>query len=302
MTTATDAHRPIVAPEGVELRRRSVELPERSTGTTVSLLEGRPVDGDGGQTAVVPLHGGGVDAATFSWRHVLPALAAKRRVLAVDLPGHGHTDRVPGVAGTADYVDVVAAFLDAVDVRGPSLVGVSMGGAIAIGVALDRPDRVDGPVAIDSYGLGGAAPGGRLAYLFVRLPLLSAATRTLSARSPAASRLALRAVTHPENRSPELFADFRRCLDRSDAGATFRAFQRAEVGPTGLRTNYLDRLPDLAVPTLFLHGETDPVVPDEWAVRAAGWSRTPGSGCRRTVDTCPLANARRRRSTPSRAI
>lgn len=42
---------------------------------------------------VVLLHGCGIDAATVSYRYLLPELAADHRVHAIDLPGHGLSDK-----------------------------------------------------------------------------------------------------------------------------------------------------------------------------------------------------------------
>jgi pimeloyl-ACP methyl ester carboxylesterase len=47
-----------------------------------------------------------------------------------------------------------------------------------------------------------------------------------------------------------------------------RSWQESEIRWEGLRTNYVDRLPTLAVPTLILHGEADKYVPVSWARRA----------------------------------
>jgi pimeloyl-ACP methyl ester carboxylesterase len=217
----------------------------------------------------VLVHGGGVDAAAFSWKHLLPALASDYRVYAPDLPGYGASERVPGVATTADYVPILEGFLATVGAERPAVVGISMGGGIGLGFALGHPGRVSGLVLIDSYGLGGAVPGGRLGYWFVRLPFVTGATWALLRRSRRLTRLSVRAVAHPDNVTDELVEDVHRLVARPGAGRTFHEFQLAEVGPRGLRTNYLDRLPELAVPTLLIHGETDPLVPSAWAVRAA---------------------------------
>ena len=86
---------------------------------------------------LVFLHGIGLDAATVSWRHALPALAEERTVYAPDLPGHGDSDKPDRAYTTGYYLSVVEAFLDAVDVTEPAIAGLSMGGALALGHALD---------------------------------------------------------------------------------------------------------------------------------------------------------------------
>ncbi|WP_148417036.1 alpha/beta fold hydrolase, partial [Haloferax sp. KTX1] len=62
---------------------------------------------------LVFLHGIGLDAATVSWRHALPALAPERTVYALDLPGHGDSDK-PDRAYTTDYyLETLSEFIDA---------------------------------------------------------------------------------------------------------------------------------------------------------------------------------------------
>jgi pimeloyl-ACP methyl ester carboxylesterase len=75
-------------------------------------------------------------------------------------------------------------------------------------------------------------------------------------------------VGDPAAVTEDLVDDVSRAARRPGAGRAFRAFQRAEIGPHGLVTNSVDRLPDLSVPTLVAHGEADPLVPVAWAVRA----------------------------------
>ena len=216
---------------------------------------------------VVLLHGGGVDAAAVSWRHVLPSLAAERTVYAPDWPGYGESDAPAETPTVAYYVDVLDDLFDELAVDEAVLVGVSMGGGIALGTALDRPERVSRLALVDSYGLGGTIPAARLAAWFSN-SRLSPLVWKLIRRRPRLAASFTRAMVHRPNMTPALAADVVREAGRPTAGEAWRAFQREEVRRSGLRTNYLDRLPDLPVPTLVVHGERDPLIPVEWAVRA----------------------------------
>lgn len=90
--------------------------------------------------AVVLLHGGAQNAHTYD----TVALSLRRPILAVDLPGHGHSDAAPG--GMGDVVgharDVVEA-LRALGIERVPLVGMSLGGLVALRVAATAPDVVD---------------------------------------------------------------------------------------------------------------------------------------------------------------
>ena len=91
---------------------------------------------------VVCLHGLGATKASF-----LPTVAAlgdQWRVIAVDLPGFGESDKPLGAAYDAPYfAGAVAALLDELGIDRVHLVGNSMGGRVAIEVALLYPKRVD---------------------------------------------------------------------------------------------------------------------------------------------------------------
>jgi pimeloyl-ACP methyl ester carboxylesterase len=51
-------------------------------------------------------------------------------------------------------------------------------------------------------------------------------------------------------------------------GSTLLEWQRREITWNGLRTNYVDRLSEIAIPTLILHGEDDRLLPVAIAERA----------------------------------
>ena len=59
-----------------------------------------------------------------------------------------------------------------------------------------------------------------------------------------------------------------RLLEDPKVGRAWSSFQKNEVGWSGLRTDFSDRLGALKVPTLLLHGANDPTVPLAWARRA----------------------------------
>lgn len=223
------------------------------------------VAGDG--PPVVLVHGGGMDSAAVSWRETIPALAPDHTVYAPDLPGYGGSDDPEGTPTPDYYADVLARFLDALGLAAVDLGGVSLGGAVSLGLALERPGRVRRLVLVDSYGLGGRVPGGAVVAALTQAPYLLEATWALLARSRRLTWLVLRGTVHPANLGPAL-VDEVYDLIRSRRTRSFVDFQRAEVRAGGLRTNYVDRLPDLAVPTLLVHGEDDRFVPAAWAVRA----------------------------------
>jgi pimeloyl-ACP methyl ester carboxylesterase len=92
--------------------------------------------------ALLLLHGAG--GSHLAWPGALRRLAG-RRVLALDLPGHGRSDP-PGCRTMAHYAATVSAFIAAVGAPEIVLAGHSMGGAITLTVALRPPAALRGLV------------------------------------------------------------------------------------------------------------------------------------------------------------
>lgn len=248
--------------DGLAAEERSAEI----RGVSVRYLVAGPEDGQ----PVVLLHGGGMDAAAVSWRETVPRLADECRVYALDLPGYGESGPVPAsVTPHVDYyVEVLSAFLAAAEITDATLVGLSKGGAVALGTTLASAARVSGLVLVASYGLGPSVPAGLPGLLYVRTPLALSASWWLLGQSRTATRIALEWVTH-DAVDPGLLEDAWREVRRPNAGDGFRRFQRAEIRPSGPRTNYRSDLESLSVPTLFVHGEADPLVPPSHSETAA---------------------------------
>ncbi|WP_225800287.1 alpha/beta fold hydrolase [Streptomyces sp. NK15101] len=93
--------------------------------------------------AVVFVHGLGAASAVYHAHIAARPELAGRRVLFVDLPGHGISDRpVDFDYSLEGHADALAAALDAAQVRGGVIAGHSMGGSVAIVLAHRRPDLV----------------------------------------------------------------------------------------------------------------------------------------------------------------
>ncbi len=106
----------------------------------------RYVDHGGDGPTIVLVHGLGGSAV--NWLSVAPGLAACGRVVAVDLPGFGRSER--GARGSSLPVlgDALARFVDAVSDAPVHLVGNSMGGALSLLEAHARPERVRSAVLV----------------------------------------------------------------------------------------------------------------------------------------------------------
>jgi pimeloyl-ACP methyl ester carboxylesterase len=218
---------------------------------------------------VVLLHGGGIDSASFTYVHLIAPLGDGRRVFAPDWPGYGRSDKPDLDYTMGFYVDSLGHLIDALDLGKASIVGISMGGGAALGFALRSPQRVEKLVLVDSYGLGGEVPWGRLGYLLVRAPLIHTLTYALLRRSRAMVRWSLYGLVHDRRTVTEgMIGKTARLLEDPKAGRAWSSFQKSEVGWGGLRTDFSERLGALSIPTLLIHGAQDRAVPVEWARRA----------------------------------
>jgi pimeloyl-ACP methyl ester carboxylesterase len=122
-----------IFPAGLaEIRVRSVTL---SDGLSLRVAE----SGDASAPVVLLLHGWG--ASMYMWRAwFAPLAAAGRRVVAVDLPGHGVSDKPtdPGRYTLASLVGALRELIELCAMGAPDIVAQSMGGTMALELAVRR--------------------------------------------------------------------------------------------------------------------------------------------------------------------
>jgi len=99
------------------------------------------VHGDGPGTPLVLLHGSFMTNDT-TWSGMLPSLSKSRKVIAIELRGHGHSSDSAEPFTFPAMADDVAAVLGQLDVKRADVLGYSMGGTVAAGVALRHPELV----------------------------------------------------------------------------------------------------------------------------------------------------------------
>ena len=104
--------------------------------------------GDATAAGVVLVHGGAAHARW--WDHLAPFLAAHQHVVAVDLSGHGDSDRRERYHPELWADEVMAVARDAGIDGPPVLVGHSMGGFVSIVAAARHGDELAGAIIVDS--------------------------------------------------------------------------------------------------------------------------------------------------------
>ncbi|WP_261989963.1 alpha/beta fold hydrolase [Hymenobacter puniceus] len=93
----------------------------------------------------------GLGGSWRSWNTVLAALVAERDVIAVDLPGHGETPKLPGENSISSFADALTSFLTQHDLLGIDVVGSSMGARLVLELAR-RGGVVGAVVSLDPGG------------------------------------------------------------------------------------------------------------------------------------------------------
>lgn len=138
----------------------------KTKGAEITVPNGRILDLRGGDVQVVE-HGPRTGApivlihcftcAIDWWDRILPLLERDHRVVAVDLLGHGGSEK-PGSGYTPqNQAEVVAEALERLDVKGATVVGHSLGGSVGVALTEGSPEIVERMVIVDmppdrSYG------------------------------------------------------------------------------------------------------------------------------------------------------
>jgi pimeloyl-ACP methyl ester carboxylesterase len=98
---------------------------------------------------VVLLHGS-LMTITNNWEDMIAALSKTRKVIAVEMQGHGRTRDIERDFGYEHLADDIAALVDYLEVGNADLIGYSMGGGVAMQVAIRHPDTVRKVVSISA--------------------------------------------------------------------------------------------------------------------------------------------------------
>lgn len=206
-----------------------------------------------GGSPVVLVHGFG--ASSFSWRHVMPALAEHHPVVAVDLFGFGLTSRPrekSSYSRTAQ-VELLSELLDRLGWDSAHFVGHSYGGGLVMSLAHTEPAKVRSLVLVGStspeYGDTRRKP-------FVVRPVASVFVRTLL-RPGFVRRSLTRSFYDDEAVTDELVTSY---LERVRIEGAVRAYAGL-TGPAPRDARFADlSYEEIAQPTLLVWGSDDVLI------------------------------------------
>jgi pimeloyl-ACP methyl ester carboxylesterase len=235
------------------LARHTIEL---SDGHTVGIA----VAGHG--IPLVVVHG--FSAEGFLYAQTLSRLVSMGfKVIAVDTAGHGGTQGLPADGQTLlNYSELLGRILDEMGIRRYVLAGHSMGGRIVTQLAAERPDQTMAVLLIDAI-VGDTWD--KMVYMFrIAPPLMGLIAGALAVDT---------ATVVPFFRDPAQAAKFIRLLTPTVAGHVVRPWRL--IGPmvSILRSRSsryaLNRIAEMQVPVVAIHGEWDVPVPIRTAREAA---------------------------------
>ncbi|RMH76194.1 MAG: alpha/beta fold hydrolase [Actinomyces sp.] len=132
-----------------------------------------------------------------SWLPLVPRLAARARLVLVDLRGHGRSGRSPGRYRARDHVDDLVAVLDELVPSTAVLVGHSLAGLLVPAVARRRPRRVAHLVLVDPACFFASLAGARRATYLADFDRLESAQRRWRAQGADPAAVADEIATWP---------------------------------------------------------------------------------------------------------
>ena len=198
----------------------------------------------------------GFSSSTFSWKDIFEQLSRNFRVIAVDLKGHGFSDKPDGDYTRRAQAALIVQLLDYLKIEKAWLVGNSMGGEIALNVALLNGHRVAGLILIDSGGIN-VEGGQSLAPSYIRIPVLGRLLVALALTSDRLVRRGLEKSFFDDSKvTDERIAAYHRPL-KTRGGQLAGVRARMQAGQFPVEPQ-LDRV---KVPTLIIWGADDIVIP-----------------------------------------
>jgi len=219
----------------------------------------------GSGSPVLLVHGFGQFLEVW-WFNIGP-LSQHYQVYAMDLPGHGLSEK-PAVDCTFSIVtEFIIDFMEALGIGHASLIGHSMGGSICLDEAINFPDKVDRIILVDSGGLSEKVP---LLYRLCALPVLGDILVRPTIKAGVRHGIK-RAFYNPDLVTEDMVNLNYELLRKPGVKATMLSIIRSgiSISRSNPETIITDKLRLVKVPTLLIHGAQDAVIPLKYAQNAS---------------------------------
>jgi len=218
--------------------------------TKVGGISVRYVDVGTSQNVALLLHGLG--GSIESWINNIKEMSQSLRVVAVDLPGFGMSDK-PKISYTIKFYEEFAIqFLERLQISRASIVGSSLGGHVAAEVAINNSDVVNRLVLV--------SPPGALPSSFKGTPALKKYVKVIDAKTIEQVKQALFAIDNKpvDDNYAQLVHQKMSMPGAKDA---FISALRGSAQAPRLTS----RLNRIKAPTMLLWGKEDAMIPVKFA-------------------------------------
>lgn len=198
------------------------------------------------------------------WREAIREFQGRFRVIALDLPGSGKSDKPSRFRYHPEaFASVTARLLDHLGVAAATLVGNSNGGATALAFALQFPQRTQRLVLVGAAGIRARAPWKQRFLRWVLTPTHIATSNLYLTKVFAERALFVK----PSPRTDAFLSDL---LALRGAGEEYARWVRAQAKLVRSAVSYdvSAQLASIQAPTLLIWGERDRLLPKEDALLA----------------------------------
>lgn len=139
----------------------ALEFQDIDYGFDVQFSQGEPriayIDEGSGDQTLLLVHGLASNAGF--WRYNIAELSRHHRVIAVDLPGYGKSQKGDFPYGMAFWAETLAEFISELGLENVVYVGHSMGGQIGITLSINHPEAISAlvlaaPAGVESFSQG----------------------------------------------------------------------------------------------------------------------------------------------------
>ncbi|MGA5206524.1 alpha/beta fold hydrolase [Streptomyces variegatus] len=230
---------------------------------------------------VVLLHTVRTQAEHF--RSLIPLIADQYTVYALDLPGMGYSEIVPGASYDEPAMRAgVKRLLTELDLHDVTLVGESMGAVLALTTAADLPERVRRVVAVNTYDFrGGIARSSLLARVVVSGVLTPGVGPVVAGVEPKAvvRRILQGGLVDKTALREDYLDELLQVGRRPGYSSVARAVYQSLPSLIAARSRY----PEVKAPVHLVYGEKDWSRPsdrqaDKELLPAADFTQVPGAG------------------------
>ncbi|MEV7735385.1 alpha/beta hydrolase [Streptomyces sp. NPDC088921] len=265
----------------------AIRVPGTTSHTLAPREEGRGREGTlrylkaGTGAPLVLLHTVRTQAEHF--RALIPLISDQYTVHALDLPGMGYSEIVPGASYDEPAMRAgVERLLTELDLHDVTLVGESMGAVLALTTAADLPERVRRVVAVNAYDFrDGIARSGLLARVVVGAVLTPGVGPVVAGvePKPALRRILQGGLGDISALRPDYVDELLRVGGRPGYPTVARAVYQSLPSLIAARSRY----PEVKAPIHFVYGEKDWSRPSDRQANknllpAADFTQVPGAG------------------------